>query len=198
MIFQFRRFFRTRTACCPHQYRTTCILYKDCIIKSVNCLDPVPGSSKVHVWGEVEAFLWGSALPDSCFGGNGHRAWMQPGGGRPLHILDRQLLDLAVSRACSILKSLYQHFPFYEILTCVRVHMYCSGQKTPDCSWGCLSEALGSWGSGNLEGGGFGEGLGQGEVSLQATWDQGGRILSQLGGFQVSRRGLERGTKGNQ
>jgi hypothetical protein len=35
-----------------------------------------------------------------------------------------------------------------------------------------------------------GEGLGRvekGEVSLQATWDQGGRILSQLGGFQVSK-----------
>jgi hypothetical protein len=32
-------------------------------------------------------------------------------------------------------------------------------------------------------------------VSLQATGDGGGRILSQLGGFQVSRRGLERGAK---
>jgi hypothetical protein len=45
------------------------------------------------------------------------------------------------------------------------------------------------------------EGVGTGEVSLQATWDRGGRILSQLGGFQVSRRGLkgEQGeTKGNQ
>jgi hypothetical protein len=38
---------------------------------------------------------------------------------------------------------------------------------------------------------------GSGEVSLQATWDRGGRILSQLGGFQVSRRGSERGTKGD-
>jgi hypothetical protein len=34
-------------------------------------------------------------------------------------------------------------------------------------------------------------------VSLQATWDQGGWIISQLGGFQVSRRGLK-GSKGNQ
>jgi hypothetical protein len=67
----------------------------------------------------------------------------------------------------------------------------CSGQKTPDYSWGRLSETLGNWGSGNLEGGGFGERVGTGEVSLQATWDRGGRILSQLGGFQVSRRGLK-------
>ncbi len=65
----------------------------------------------------------------------------------------------------------------------------CSGQKTPDSTWGRLSEALGNWGSGNLEGGGFGGRVGTGEVSLQATWDRGGRILSQLGGFQVSRRG---------
>jgi hypothetical protein len=73
----------------------------------------------------------------------------------------------------------------------------CSGQKMPE-SWGRLSEALGNWRSGNLEGGGFGERVRTREVSLQATLDRGGRILSQLGGFQVSRRGLERGTKGNQ
>ncbi len=77
----------------------------------------------------------------------------------------------------------------------------CSGQKTPDCSWGRLSKGLGNWGSGNSEGGGFGGGVGTGEVSLQATWDRGGQILSQLGGFQVIRRGLkgEQGeTKENQ
>jgi hypothetical protein len=34
------------------------------------------------------------------------------------------------------------------------------------------------------------------EISLQATWDQGGRILSQQGGFQVSRRDQEREQKG--
>jgi hypothetical protein len=28
---------------------------------------------------------------------------------------------------------------------------------------------------------------GNGEISLRATWDQGGRILSQQGGFQVSK-----------
>jgi hypothetical protein len=43
--------------------------------------------------------------------------------------------------------------------------------------------------SGNLEGGGVGKKGGTGEVSSQATWDRGGRILSQLGGFQVSRKG---------
>ncbi len=29
---------------------------------------------------------------------------------------------------------------------------------------------------------------GDDEISLRATWDQGGRILSQQGGFQVSKR----------
>jgi hypothetical protein len=40
----------------------------------------------------------------------------------------------------------------------------------------------------------------RGEVSLQATWDRGGRILSQLGGFQVSGRGSgkRRGEQGEQ
>jgi hypothetical protein len=55
-------------------------------------------------------------------------------------------------------------------------------------------------GSGNLEGGGVGKKGGTGEVSSQATWDRGGRILSQLGGFQVSRKGSkgeQRGAKGN-
>ncbi len=41
-------------------------------------------------------------------------------------------------------------------------------------------------------------GEGNGEVSLRATWERGGRILSQQGGFQVSREGLKRGAKGNQ
>jgi hypothetical protein len=41
-------------------------------------------------------------------------------------------------------------------------------------------------------------GEGNGEVSLRATWERGGRILSQQGGFQVSREGLKRGVKGNQ
>jgi hypothetical protein len=44
-------------------------------------------------------------------------------------------------------------------------------------------------------------GSGNGEVSLRATWERGGRILSQLGGFQVSRegeKGEQRGAKRNQ
>ncbi len=48
-------------------------------------------------------------------------------------------------------------------------------------------------GSGNLEGGGVGEKGGAGKVSSQATWDRGGRILSKLGGFQVSRKGSKGG-----
>jgi hypothetical protein len=31
-------------------------------------------------------------------------------------------------------------------------------------------------------------GEGNGEFSLRATWEQGGRIMSQQGGFQVSNR----------
>jgi hypothetical protein len=34
------------------------------------------------------------------------------------------------------------------------------------------------------------------EVSLQATCERGGRFLSQIGGFQVSRRGYKGGEKG--
>jgi hypothetical protein len=44
-----------------------------------------------------------------------------------------------------------------------------------------------------------GEGLGEGwdkGVSLQATSDRGGRFLSQLGGFQVNRRGYKGGERG--
>ncbi len=39
---------------------------------------------------------------------------------------------------------------------------------------------------------------GDDEISLRATWDQGGQILSQQGGFQVSKGDKERGAKGNQ
>jgi hypothetical protein len=48
-------------------------------------------------------------------------------------------------------------------------------------------------GVGILELGVYEQGKGNGEFSLQAIGDQGGRILSQQGGFQVSERGLERG-----
>jgi hypothetical protein len=40
-------------------------------------------------------------------------------------------------------------------------------------------------------------GEGNGEVSSRATRVRGGQILSQQGGFQVSRGGLKRGAKGN-
>jgi hypothetical protein len=37
---------------------------------------------------------------------------------------------------------------------------------------------------------------GNDEISLRATWDQGGRILTQQGGFQVSKGEQEREQKG--
>jgi hypothetical protein len=43
-----------------------------------------------------------------------------------------------------------------------------------------------SGGSGFWVGGVYEPGEGNGEVSLRATWERGGRILSQQGGFQVS------------
>jgi hypothetical protein len=51
-------------------------------------------------------------------------------------------------------------------------------------------------GVGILELGVYEQGKENGEFSLQAIGDRGGRILSQLGGFQVSERGLKRGTRG--
>jgi hypothetical protein len=39
---------------------------------------------------------------------------------------------------------------------------------------------------------------GDDENSSRATWDQGRRILSQQGGFQVSTGNREKGAKGNQ
>ncbi len=38
------------------------------------------------------------------------------------------------------------------------------------------------------------QGEGNGKISLQATWERGGRILSQQGGFQVS-KGKRMGSK---
>jgi hypothetical protein len=51
----------------------------------------------------------------------------------------------------------------------------------------------------NPRGSGFwnGEGMGRngnGEISLRATWEQGGQILSQQGGFQVS-KGEQKGVQ---
>ncbi len=51
-------------------------------------------------------------------------------------------------------------------------------------------------GVGKLELGVYEQGERIGEFSLKAIGDQGGRILSQQGGFQVSERGSERGARG--
>ncbi len=61
-------------------------------------------------------------------------------------------------------------FLIIYILACFMYSIYtCSGQKTPDWSWGRRSEALGYLGSGNLEGEGLGEG-----------WVRGGQFTSNL------------------
>jgi hypothetical protein len=49
---------------------------------------------------------------------------------------------------------------------------------------------VGFWDEGVYE-----QGEGNGEFSLRATWERGGRILSQQGGFQVS-KGRQMGSKG--
>jgi hypothetical protein len=51
-------------------------------------------------------------------------------------------------------------------------------------------------GVGILESGVYEQGKGNGEFSLQAIGDRGGRILSQQGGFQVSGRESKRGARG--
>ncbi len=63
---------------------------------------------------------------------------------------------------------------------------YCTGCWEPgsrchpnECIFGCEKPR----GVGILELGVYGQGEGNGEFSLQATGDHGGRILSQLGGF---------------
>ncbi len=60
----------------------------------------------------------------------------------------------------------------------------------------CIFGGEKPWGVGNLELGVYEQGVRIGEFSLQAIRDQGGRILSKQGGFQVSERGLERGARG--
>jgi hypothetical protein len=66
---------------------------------------------------------------------------------------------------------------------------YCSGLASQCCDVVLVGAHLARE---NPRGSGFrnGEGMGRdgnGEISLRATWDQGGRILSQQGGFQVSK-----------
>jgi hypothetical protein len=53
-------------------------------------------------------------------------------------------------------------------------------------------ETPGGWDSGMRV---YELGEGNGEFSLRATWGRGGRILSQQGGFQVS-KGKRMGSKG--
>ncbi len=79
----------------------------------------------------------------------------------------------------------------------IKNHHYCTGSCEPgsrrhpnECIFGGEKPR----GVGNLELGVYGQGERIGEFSLQAIGDQGGRILSQQGGFQVS----ERGRKGEQ
>jgi hypothetical protein len=77
----------------------------------------------------------------------------------------------------------------------------CSGPGSQCCDVvlvkGCINSVkpqgvgISGWGA-------DGEGWKCGEISLQATWDQGGRILSQQRGFQVSEGDQEREAKGNQ
>jgi hypothetical protein len=76
---------------------------------------------------------------------------------------------------------------------------YCSGS----CESGsrchpneCIFGGEKPQGVGILEVGVYEQGKGNGEGSLQASGDQGGRIPSQLGGFQVS--GREQGEQGEQ
>ncbi len=82
------------------------------------------------------------------------------------------------------------------ILRTIRRKSDCSGQQEPEYSQGRLSEALGSWGSGNLEGRGrVGEGWGkwgQFTSNLRPRWT----IPVTAGGCQVSKRGYKGETKG--
>ncbi len=50
----------------------------------------------------------------------------------------------------------------------------------------CIFGSGKPWGVGILGRGVYEPGEGNGEVNLRTTWERGGRILSQQGGFQVS------------
>ncbi len=76
--------------------------------------------------------------------------------------------------------------------------MYCSGSCEPGSRCHpneCIFGGEKPRGVGILESGVHEQGKGNGEVSLQANGDQGRRILSQLGGFQVS-EGDRKGEQG--
>ncbi len=92
---------------------------------------------------------------------------------------------------------LVQH-PFYWLSNkcyCARSWELGSQCRPNECTYIWIWKTLGGRDFGAE--GVYEPGEGNGEVSLRATWIWGGRILSQQGGFQVSREGLERGTKGN-
>jgi hypothetical protein len=81
-----------------------------------------------------------------------------------------------------------------------RIGSSCAGSCEPGSRYRhneCIFGGEKPRGVGILELGGIQAKEGTGEFNLQAIGDRGGRILSQQGGFQVSRRGSERGTKGN-
>ncbi len=68
---------------------------------------------------------------------------------------------------------------------CMRAYGLGSQCRPNECIFGSGKP----WGVGILGRGLYEPWEGNGEVSLRATWERGGRILSQLGGFQVSREG---------
>ncbi len=68
---------------------------------------------------------------------------------------------------------------------CTRAYGLGSQCRPNECIFGSGKP----WGVGILGRVVYEPGEGNGEVSLRATWERGGRILSQLGGFQVSREG---------
>jgi hypothetical protein len=77
-----------------------------------------------------------------------------------------------------------------SISTCARAYGLGSQCRPNECIFGSGKlRGVGILGKGVFE-----PGEGNGEVSLRATWERGGRILSQQGGFQVS----EEGQKGEQ
>jgi hypothetical protein len=70
-------------------------------------------------------------------------------------------------------------------------HIYCARSCEPGSQCRPNECIFGSGklrGVGILEWGVYEPGEGNGEVSLQATWVRGGRILSQQGGFQEVKR----------
>jgi hypothetical protein len=109
-------------------------------------------------------------------------------------------------------KELYQFSIVFLALwnvvhNCSPMYVCCSRVFRPICARACGSGSqcrpneciFGSGeprGVGILDKGVYEPGEGNGEVSLRATWEQGGQILSQQGGFQVRREGWKGEQKG--